>query len=133
MRTDEALNKIADLTPVVVGLAIKLKNSQEYLDFEKSRKEGVSNYEFMANAVPILIKNCSDELYKCLAIVFDKNEEEIRKQSFRDTVKQIREIMTDEDFVYFFKLLLEKQAVKQTVADMTEQDVTDMVDKLLED
>lgn len=108
MQTDKAIEKLAEVAPIATEAINKLTKDKDFVKFMTTYKSGISNRLFMINIIPILFKNCKDEIYKCMSIFTDIPEEEIKKQSFRKTVDQIKKLLQDEDIAYFFQSLSEK-------------------------
>lgn len=112
MTTEEAIGKFSELAPVLSDFIVKIKEQKEYKEYMQARaneKKQVNNTVFMLNLLPVIMKTCDKEFYKALSIFFDKTEEEVRKQPLKATIEQVRALMADEDFAYFFSLWRESQ------------------------
>lgn len=108
MRTDVAIDKLINIAPIIADARPKLQADEEFTTLLKSHLKsqkdgkGVDNLDFALKFLPVLLKNYRDEVYSILAIWCDKSKEDIANQPFGETVKVIKDLMTDEDFKVFF-------------------------------
>lgn len=109
--TDKALDVIADITPYLGELFsdedIKkvfsdtiVKDEEETKDDFEKRINKLGNKR-MIESVKILLKKHKVIVYTILANIFEKDVEEIKKQSIFVTTKQILDLLNDEDFKNF--------------------------------
>lgn len=88
--TDEEL--LGELKKAVDAKGVKTKAALLALGIEKVNK-----------IVPIVLKKRKGDLFGILGILNGKTAEEIAKQNFLATMKQIREIIKDKELLDFFK------------------------------
>lgn len=120
MTTEQAINKFADLSPALANFIVKIKEQEEFKNYIKEnlgKKTQTNNIMFALSVlVPTAIKTCNAEFYEILAICADKTVEELKRQPFRETLEQVRALIDNEDFMYFFTLLSKKQTTKEDKA-----------------
>ena len=101
MRTDVAIDKLCNIAPVLAELSEKLSHDAEFKAFMAEKKDR-SNRDFIFKFLPHLLKNYREEAYAILAEWNDKTVEEVKNQSFCQTIVEIKAIFLDEDFRSFF-------------------------------
>lgn len=120
MTTEQAINKFADLSPALANFIVKIKEQEAFKNYIKdglNKKARTDNMMFALNVlIPTAIKTCNAEFYEILSVCADKRVEELKAQPFRETVKQVRALVDDEDFMYFFTLFLKRQTTKEDKA-----------------
>ena len=102
MRTDDAINKLCDIAPIIADIGEKAKNDQEFKDFLASYNKSRDNRMFVLRVLPILVKNYKEDMYSILSIWTEKPIEEIKEQSIGVTIKELKAIFEDEDMRAFF-------------------------------
>lgn len=114
MRTDDAIDRLCDIAPIIADIGEKAKNDQEFKDFLASYNKSRDNRMFVLRVLPVLVKNYREDIYSILSIWTDKPVEEIKEQSIGATVKELKEIFEDEDIRAFFSSFSEP---KKTAAE----------------
>lgn len=114
--TDKALDVLCDLTVPLTKIAedkelIKAVYKRTLIDEKTSQEEKkilgtVQVAKNLKVIVPKLLKAHRQEVYEVLSIVNEKDINEIKKQSLVETVKQIKELVKDEELTSFFQSLL---------------------------
>jgi len=56
--------------------------------------------------IPKLLNSYRNEVYEIISIINEKNIEEIKKQNIAITIKQIKDIIQDEELISFFTSIL---------------------------
>lgn len=109
--TDEAMNKIVEITPYVDDILKDgevIKIVKEKLNTEGIKKEELMEKGFekglekVTKLVAILLKNKRESIFHILSIMNDKTVEEVKKQSLITTMKEITEIFTDKELRELF-------------------------------
>ena len=109
LNTDEGLDVLCELTPYVAAIS-----ADEDLIGELRRKvklsEKATRAEVMMVGVqkisviaPILLKKRREDVLAILGILNHKTTEEIAKQNFLVTLKQISDVAGDKEFINFFR------------------------------
>lgn len=107
MKTDIAIEKLINIAPIIYEMRDKIKADADFIDAIKNmRGETVDNVGFVLKVVPMILKSYRAEMYDILAIVFDKDVEEIKEQNLGKTINEIKELLSDEDFKGFFSAVL---------------------------
>lgn len=108
LTTDETLDVLCELTPVItsimtdteLGTELRRKIDPQML---KSKADMAIEGTKKINAlIPIILKTHRSDVYKILAVLNRKTPDEIARQNFIQTGKQIREIVKDKDLLSFF-------------------------------
>lgn len=107
INTDKAL----DILPYVADIYDKLE-MQEYIEKMKKeyKKNPVSKTEAGLNLFKYIFKNSTkikDEIFNIVAIIEEKEVEDIKKQSLALTMASLKEIFTDKEFTDFFKTAMQ--------------------------
>lgn len=93
MNTDKALEVICVISPFIESLLVdpKIKEVLENLD----------NLQMldMLKVIPVILKDHKEETLTVLACVNEKTVEEVRNQPATQTIKEIKELLTDEEFM----------------------------------
>ena len=111
--TDEMLDLLSELSPVIVDIIEKTKDDQ---DIKKLIEEGkanikegkpeMTNREFGLKLFPILLKNkYRENIYRLIGAFNKKDPEQIACQPFKDTIADLRAIL-NEDFINFIKSII---------------------------
>ena len=108
MKTDIALDKLCNLTPIIEELRPKLKQDAELkaimVNYTAEGKKD-DNVGFILRILPHLLNEYREAAYKIIAIVTDKDVEEIKEQPITVTFKEIKSLLEDEDMRSFFSLV----------------------------
>lgn len=113
MRTDVAVEKLCEIAPILSEFSEKLSKDEEYKRLMSSIKNGATNKVFIFTVLPFFLKNYKKEAFELLAIWSDKTVEEVKAQTFGETIKQIKELFADEDFRAFFSSSDEKKETSE--------------------
>lgn len=114
MRTDDAIDKLCDIAPIIADIGEKAKNDQEFKDFLASYNKSRDNRMFVLRVLPVLVKNYREDMYSILSIWTEKPIDEIKEQSLGVTIKEMKAIFEDEDIRAFFSSFSEP---KKTAAE----------------
>lgn len=107
--TDKALDVLCKITPYVNNILTDEELLTEFKNIDGA--ENVETYAdkiaFGANKinkiVPIIFKHRKQDIYGILAVLNEKTIEEISKQNFLITAKQIKKTIKDKELIDFFK------------------------------
>lgn len=99
MRTDFAIEKLCNIAPIIDTLSERLSKDTEFKTLMQGEK---TNRAFLFKVFPYILKNYREETFEILAVWSDRTVEEVEAQAFGETVKQIKELVSDEDFRSFF-------------------------------
>lgn len=102
MRTEDAIDKLCDIAPIIADIGEKAKNDQEFKDFLASYNKSRDNRMFVLRVLPVLVKNYKEDMYSILSIWTEKPIDEIKEQSLGVTIKEMKAIFEDEDIRAFF-------------------------------
>lgn len=114
MRTEDAIDKLCDIAPIIADIGEKAKNDQEFKDFLAGYNKDKDNRTFVLRVLPVLVKNYKEDMYSILSIWTEKPIEEIKEQSLGVTIKEMKAILEDEDIRAFFSSFSEP---KKTAAE----------------
>lgn len=105
MNTSIAIKKLINIAPIIADLRPRLAKDEDFKGFIESYKNNENkgdNVDFVLRFLPCIYNNYEKELYEILGILSDKTAEEVANQSFAETVRVIKELLSDEDFKSFF-------------------------------
>ena len=106
MRTDVACEKLIEIVPIIEELRPKLKADEKFQDIIKNFKstgdEKKDNIGIVLKIIPSLLGDYKEYTYKIVAIMSDKTVEDVKAQSFSETINSIKNILSDGDLVRFF-------------------------------
>lgn len=102
MNTDKAFDVIADITPVI-GKITKDEAFQKIIKKSEGQRKSLQGVDLFLNGIPIFLKKYKEDTYYILSKLTDQSVEEIGKQNFFKTAKQIKDLVQDEDLMAFFK------------------------------
>lgn len=109
LSTDRAADVLCELAPHVssiVGDKALLDELSKKLDTKN--KSVAEIYTFAANKcallVPVLLKDHRSDVFGILAILNETDAETIGKQNVMETMRQVKEAMTDKELIDFFSL-----------------------------
>ncbi len=96
-----------DMLPAVVDLWDKLE-IDEYRKklVEENKNKPVDKVSAGISAVKFILKNSGkvkNEVFEIVAILEDKTIEEVKAQSFISTMNSLKELLSDEEAMTFFK------------------------------
>ena len=114
MRTEDAIDKLCDIAPIIADIGEKAKNDQEFKDFMAGYNKSRDNRMFVLRVLPVLVKNYREDIYSILSIWTEKPIDEIKEQSLGVTIKEMKAIFEDEDIRAFFSSFSEP---KKTAAE----------------
>jgi|SRR5690606_5362450 len=99
--------KAFDLLPYLVDIYDKLNIDQYRKELQRKYKgKQVDQLEVGIEVVKYIIKNApkiKEEFFQIVAIVDDKDIEEVKKQSFLVTIGTVQKLFTDPELMSFFK------------------------------
>lgn len=107
METDKMLDVICEITPAVGNIVnneaivnilkdkVKpVKGDTEETIRQKGFKKGVEN---LTKIVPILLKENREDIYLIISVLNEKSIEDIKRQPVTETLKQINELLKDDE------------------------------------
>lgn len=71
--------------------------------------------------IPGLLRNHRNDVYEILSIINEKEIEEIKNQSPIETVKQVKELLEDEEFTSFFSSQLNSNQKQSSTSTSSEE------------
>lgn len=109
--TDKAMDVLCELTPHITEILSDEELMEELktaVDFNVEGCETLAGRLAMigdkiSKIIPILLKKKKYNLFSILGVLNEKTAEEISKQNFLITMKQIKEMSKDKELVNFFK------------------------------
>ena len=63
MRTEDAIDKLCDIAPIIADIGEKAKNDKEFKDFLASYNKSRDNRMFVLRVLPVLVKNYKEDMY----------------------------------------------------------------------
>ena len=109
VNTDKAADVLCEITPYATNifsdedLMEELKGALDMKDANTMAEKIAIISEKISKIVSILLKKRKADLFGIIGALNDKTVEEIGKQNFLITMKQIKEISKDKELVDFFK------------------------------
>ena len=108
MTTDETCDVLCVCAPCIQSMADDknlVKEMQRILPKGEHSRMDVQRFGLsrLAVLVPIILKDHRSDLYCILSQFNGKTEEECGKQNIMETLAEARELLSDKDFVDFFK------------------------------
>lgn len=108
LSTDRALDVLCELTPYIANITedkeimgvFSEKMDTQNMTILSVKIISVSRYNSMLS---ILLKTHRSDIYSILSIINDKSKEEIAAQTVMETMRQISEVLHDEELLSFFK------------------------------
>lgn len=114
--TDKALDLLCELTLPLTTIATDkelieaiYKRTVVAKETTQSEKNIIGTMQVAKNLkviIPKLLKTHKNEVYEVLAIINEKDVEEIKKQSLIETIKEVKELLQDEELKSFFTSML---------------------------
>ncbi len=107
--TERAADILCELTPYVSNIASDdelLGELRRVIDPKKVVNKAewiVLGVEKINKLVPILLKKRKNDVFGIIGVLNDKTVDEIAKQNFLATMRQIKEIIQDKELLDFFK------------------------------
>lgn len=117
MRTDIAVEKLCDITPIIADVASDLKNNEEIKNFILAYKADTSNKIFAVKIFPLLMKNYKKEIFEVLAVLNGVSVETVMQQDFTKTLGAIKDLIADEDIRSFFSWFFVKKKEEKPQAE----------------
>lgn len=102
MTTDEMLDKLCNVTPIIADLGEELSGDSEFKQFILTYKSSKNNAIFLLRILPFLLKKYRDKMYELLATWNEEEVDTIKAQPFSKTVTELKEIFESEDLRGFF-------------------------------
>lgn len=109
LSTDQALDVLCELTPYISNIA----SDETVVSAVGKVVDGggeLNTYgyalllaERMGEIIQVLLKTHRPDVYGILAVLNEKSTEEIAAQPVKETLRQIREVFQDTEFLSFFK------------------------------
>ena len=109
LSTDRATDVLCELTPYITNILSDealLSELRTAIDFKESNtlaEKMALTASKITNIIPILLKNRKSDVFGILGALNEKSVEEIAKQNFIKTMKQIKDIAKDKELLDFFK------------------------------
>lgn len=94
--------KVFDTLPIIVDIYEKL----DIAEYKKTFKKDADKKEAGINLFKYIFKhskNIKNEIFEIVAILEDKEIEEVKKQGIMNTIKTLKELFQDDEIVNFFK------------------------------
>lgn len=120
LSTDKALDVLCELTPYVGNIA----NDKEVVNtVGKVMESGQEMNRYgqvmlvlgrIGDFLPLLLKSHRPDVYGILSVMNERPVAEIAAQKLTDTIRQVRELFRDEEFVAFFKSSAQQGQSKQS-------------------
>lgn len=114
MTTDQVLDLFCKITPCVAN--ILADENLVGLISKAAKKEDITKAGMIAMGlekvvalVPMLLKDHREDVYTIIAVVNEKEVEEIASQNALKTAKQIVEIFKDKELIDFFSSLAQQE------------------------
>lgn len=107
--TDKAVDVLCEIAPYATNifsdetLMEELKSALDMKDANTMAEKIAIVGEKLSNIVSILLKKRKTDLFGIVGALNDKTTEEVSKQNFLITMKQIKDISKDKELVDFFK------------------------------
>ena len=107
--TEKAADILCEITPYVANIATnedllaELRNAIVKGKVNTRAEMLIVGAEKITKLVPILLRNCRDDLFGILGALNGKTAKEIGAQSFPATINQVREIIQDKELLDFFR------------------------------
>jgi hypothetical protein len=107
--TERAADILCELTPYVSNIASDdelLGELRRAIDSKKVINKAewiVLGVDKINKLVPIILKKRKNDVFGIIGVLNDKTVDEIAKQNFLATMRQIKEIIKDKELLDFFK------------------------------
>ena len=109
LSTDKATDVLCELTPYITNilsdeaLLSELRTAVDFKEANTLAEKMALTASKITNIIPILLKNKKSDVFGILGALNEKSVEEIAKQNFIKTMKQIKDIAKDKELLDFFK------------------------------
>lgn len=109
LSTDRACDVLCELTPYIANIVEDsdlMESLRSAIDTEKVKTKAeliAIGAGKVTRLVPIILKKRRDDIHGILAVLNEKSVEEIAKQNFLVTMRQIKDMARDKELVDFFK------------------------------
>ena len=109
LSTDRATDVLCELTPYITNilsdeaLLSELRTAVDFKEANTLAEKMALTASKITNIIPILLKNRKSDMFGILGVLNEKSVEEIAKQNFIKTMKQIKDIAKDKELLDFFK------------------------------
>ena len=109
LSTDRATDVLCELTPYITNilsdeaLLSELRTAVDFKEANTLAEKMALTASKITNIIPILLKNRKSDVFGILGALNEKSVEEIAKQNFIKTMKQIKDIAKDKELLDFFK------------------------------
>jgi hypothetical protein len=109
LSTDRATDVLCELTPYITNilsdeaLLSELRTAVDFKEANTLAEKMALTAGKITNIIPILLKNRKSDVFGILGALNEKSVEEIAKQNFIKTMKQIKDIAKDKELLDFFK------------------------------
>lgn len=123
LSTDRALDVMCELSPNIAGIiedeevlaALDSVMSMRKPDEEeKSSVDGIKMMGGMVKIAPVLLKTHRSDVYGILSVMNERPVEEIAAQKLTETIRQVRELLQEEEFMTFFKSSAQQGQAEQS-------------------
>lgn len=109
LSTDKVLDVLCELTPYVSSIASDdavVSVVGKIVDTDKDINlygKGLLLVERMGEIIPVLLETHRPDVYGILSVMNERSAAEIAAQPVLDTIRQVRELFQDMEFMSFFK------------------------------
>lgn len=109
LETGKATEILCEITPYVAALVTdeelieELRNVVDPKNVKTRAELLLAGLDKINKIVPILLKKRKAEIYGILGVLNGKTADDIARQNFLVTLKQIKEIIKDKELIDFFK------------------------------
>lgn len=109
LSTDRSLDVLCELTPYISNIASddavvsavgKIVDTSGDINLYG---KGLLMVERLGEIIPVLLKTHRPDVYGILSVMNERPVAEIAAQKITDTVRQVRELFCDEEFLAFFR------------------------------
>lgn len=120
LSTDQALDVLCELAPYVGNIA----NDEEVVNTIGKVMENGQNLNPYGQVMlvvgrigefsPLLLKTHRPDVYGILSVMNERTAKEIAAQKLMETMRQVKELFQDEEFMAFFKSSVRQDATAQS-------------------
>lgn len=104
LTTDRAIDVLIEITPYIAEITSDTELKQIIAKQKKAKKP--DELGLFAEMVPLFLKKYRQAVYKLLAVIYEKTDEQIAEQNLTETLAQVKEIANDKELVSFFTSLV---------------------------
>lgn len=115
LSTERAMDVLCILTEPVAAIVSdemilqELRSAVEKEDAVTMAEKISIGLQKLGRLMPMVLKDHRQDVYTILSVMNEKSAEEIAKQNVLATMKQIRDIVKDKDFLDFFRSCADSQ------------------------